>query len=830
MTIQSLNNDIEDAEAWLYYPTLAMSYTIRNMDIVYVLDGELEIKKEQDKYRLKRTDILLINPPISSYERALPPNVKFSPIKNCCFLLLRLSPLFISTAFEGKFPAFDCNSSSSSSDYSVLRSILAEIASEDTAEQKKGLMFYSRLYHLLHELKTHFVFKNKGLYETREEEKRRMMINSYIKKNFREPISLKEVANVLSFTPQYFSKYFKKLFGVNFHSYLTQYRLGTAMKELTHTDKSITAIAYDNGFPNLPAFIKEIKNTVKQTPTLYRRTYQAQAKEHEKINKTDQELHYICPKWAPDKQTSSYGETIDQVKENNNISVDTKNAVYLKKFWQEIINLGFVNDFEKYDFINHIKLIQNEVSFRYARFQGLFGKSMLSLDKISDYSFTKINRAIDFLVSVNLLPFIELGFKPAKINKDVNTYVFKNDDENELTSIEKYEDIIDRFLKNAVNRYGLIEVSKWRFEYWEPRDRGQFIYNDINTYVDQFGRIKRAIKKIVPDAKIGGPGLFSILNTDFEHIGKLIKKLKAKNSLPDFFSYYVFHFFSSMEDIAGARKIKENRVLLTKDELAKRIIEMQKNIEESLKGKENENGYGIQDPLLYITEWNLDFTGRDLIHDSLYKASFLIQNLLDVINSVDAIAYWLASDISAEYVDSDGILFGGPGLITRDGVRKPSFFAYKFLSNLGEKLLAKGDGYIITMKSMDEFVIILLNYKYISTEFRLIEKLRYATESNIEYLENYEKRSLFLEIINIYPGRYKVCEYILNSWNGSIYDKWIDLSITKKLQKKEIEWLERTCFPDLKIDFLDAKDSLKFTREIEPNEIRMLEISRVYNE
>jgi beta-xylosidase/AraC-like DNA-binding protein len=818
-------DEIEDAGAWLCHPNQSLIYALGDMAIIFVLDGELEIKKDRDIRKLGKADIILINPPSTGYERSFVRQIGICPIGDCYFLLLKISTFFLSTVFVGNIPVFDCDSSKRTADYGVLRSILAEIASSDTAEKQKGMMFYSRLYHLLEELKSHFIVQE---VETSngpgEDAKRREIIYSYIQKHFRDPISLDDVANILSFTPQYFSKYFKRMFGATFHSYINRLRLEGSLKELSGTDKSVTAIAYDNGFPNLAALIQEMKDTVKQTPSAYRKAHQIESRE---IDSSQGDVFQtIDPELVKDKLSPFIAANENILNTPKTISVDAHSGNPFEKPWQEVINLGFATDFEKLEFIQQIKLLQNEVLFRYARFQGLFGRSMLSVNGTVEYSFAKIDRVIDFLYSVHLLPFIELGFKPAKINKNTHTLVFNKDDEIDSFSIEEYEKIIDGFLKHTINRYGMEEVSHWQFEYWEARDDRQLLLdNDIGTYIDQFSRIKGIIKKIVPRARVGGPGLSMVRPVEAEYFDTLYKGLEAKKSLPDFFSCCIFHS-GSLDEPNGNREEQKPLVLFAKDEIVKKISEI-KECGAKLYGKKADAYSGSAERFLYITEWNFDFSCRNLIHDSLFKASFIIKNSIDAINNIGVLAYWLASDISAEYTDSDAPLFGGPGLVSRNGIRKPAFFAYQFLSKLGGRLLSKGDGYIITAKSDDEFAIILFNYKYITSRIRFMEQLWYISGNLADYLEDVEKCSFSVEIRNINSGRYKIRQHILNSYHGSVYDTWMGLSAVQNLQSSETEWLERACFPNLQINFLTAKGSLAIDYELEPNEVRLLEISRI---
>jgi xylan 1,4-beta-xylosidase len=229
----------------------------------------------------------------------------------------------------------------------------------------------------------------------------------------------------------------------------------------------------------------------------------------------------------------------------------------------------------------------------------------------------------------------------------------------------------------------------------------------------------------------------------------------------------------------------------------------------------------------FVTEWNIDFSCRSVIHDDLLKAPFIIQNSIDVMGNINVLSYWLASDISAEYTDSDAPFFGGAGLISRHGIRKPAFFAFQFLSQLGKKLLAKGDGYIITAKSEHEFIAILFNYKYIGNRLSLVKQFWDIPGNISEYLEDQKNCFCSLEICNVTAGRYMLRQHILNSCHGSAYDAWIGLSAINNPRPNETSWLEQTCVPDLKITFLEAKENIRIDCELEPNEVRLFEISLI---
>src|SRR5690606_35186766 len=96
-------------------------------------------------------------------------------------------------------------------------------------------------------------------------------ILDYIESNFREPLTLEEIASTQFITVSYLSKFFKKQTGKSFSQYLNKVRLAHAVDELINTNKSITRIALDNGFPNLAAFNRVFNEKHQEKPVEYRK-------------------------------------------------------------------------------------------------------------------------------------------------------------------------------------------------------------------------------------------------------------------------------------------------------------------------------------------------------------------------------------------------------------------------------------------------------------------------------------------------------------------------------------------------------------------------------
>lgn len=96
-------------------------------------------------------------------------------------------------------------------------------------------------------------------------------IIEYINQNYREKITLDDVAQEVGFSSQYLSKYFKNITGYSFIQYLLKVRLEHALKDMMNKNLSVTDAAYDNGFMNVKSFITTCKKAYGVTPGHYKK-------------------------------------------------------------------------------------------------------------------------------------------------------------------------------------------------------------------------------------------------------------------------------------------------------------------------------------------------------------------------------------------------------------------------------------------------------------------------------------------------------------------------------------------------------------------------------
>ncbi|MGN0607257.1 MAG: helix-turn-helix domain-containing protein [Oscillospiraceae bacterium] len=92
----------------------------------------------------------------------------------------------------------------------------------------------------------------------------------YIQNNFRENITVRQLADSVHLSQSYFMALFRKSVGFSAIEYILHYRINYACKRLTDTSENISDIAYDSGFRNLSNFNRQFMKIMGCTPIQYK--------------------------------------------------------------------------------------------------------------------------------------------------------------------------------------------------------------------------------------------------------------------------------------------------------------------------------------------------------------------------------------------------------------------------------------------------------------------------------------------------------------------------------------------------------------------------------
>ncbi len=107
----------------------------------------------------------------------------------------------------------------------------------------------------------------------REESSQIKAARQYIDVNYANNVTLKELAEMSGYNPNYFSTLFKKQVKVSFNEYLMRRRLDAAKERLENSAETIESIAREIGYNDIKHFNEIFKKNVSLKPSEYRKLY-----------------------------------------------------------------------------------------------------------------------------------------------------------------------------------------------------------------------------------------------------------------------------------------------------------------------------------------------------------------------------------------------------------------------------------------------------------------------------------------------------------------------------------------------------------------------------
>ena len=93
----------------------------------------------------------------------------------------------------------------------------------------------------------------------------------YILDHISNNLSVREVADHVHLSPEYFTKLFKKETGQNIKNYIMQQKVDAAKDLLDHSEIPVSLVALELGYTNFSHFTQMFKKFENMTPSEYRK-------------------------------------------------------------------------------------------------------------------------------------------------------------------------------------------------------------------------------------------------------------------------------------------------------------------------------------------------------------------------------------------------------------------------------------------------------------------------------------------------------------------------------------------------------------------------------
>lgn len=333
------------------------------------------------------------------------------------------------------------------------------------------------------------------------------------------------------------------------------------------------------------------------------------------------------------------------------------------------------------DSLSQLKTAADELGFRYVRFHAVFHDVLGTVKKGPDgaitYDWTKLDQLYDRLLAMGVKPFVELGFTPeAMKTSDLTIFYWKGNTSH--PQFGPWANLIDAFVRHVRARYGEAEVRSWFFEVWnEPNLDGFWEKADQKVYFDLFALTSKTIKAIDPALRVGGPS-----TAGAAWVPEFLAYCKANGAAVDFVTTHTYGVDGGFLDENG---VADTKLSPSPDAVIGDVRKVRKEIEAS----------AFPGLPLYFTEWSTSYTPRDLVHDSYHSAAYILAKLKGVKGIVQGMSYWTFSDLFEEPGPPSKPFEGGFGLMNPQGIRKPAWFAYKYLDALRGSEIPSADSQVL---------------------------------------------------------------------------------------------------------------------------------------
>lgn len=241
-----------------------------HIEIIYILDGHLDIEINNSLFQLEKDQLIVISP------REI--HSTSTKTGNKAILLQIPYDILETNLPDVKNLHFECNpymkDSEEINEQNNIKNIL-KIFSQIYKEKPLGykLKLNSLTFDLLFILVNKFSISLSQLKVKKTDRylDRLELIIKYVKKHYMEDISLDDISSEAGLNPEYFSRFFKKYMGTTFLKYLNSIRLQHFYTDLTNSDCSITKLIEKNGFTNYKMFMKLFKDIYVYTPSEIRK-------------------------------------------------------------------------------------------------------------------------------------------------------------------------------------------------------------------------------------------------------------------------------------------------------------------------------------------------------------------------------------------------------------------------------------------------------------------------------------------------------------------------------------------------------------------------------
>lgn len=473
----------------------------------------------------------------------------------------------------------------------------------------------------------------------------------------------------------------------------------------------------------------------------------------------------------------------------------------LNTMFNACVGAGRANEGLRADWQQQLAYVRKECGFKYIRMHGLLCDDMGVYKEDNkgnpEYNYMYVDALFDYLESIGMKPFVELGFMPSALASGNQTIFWWRGNVTPPKDYKKWSDLIKNLVQHFTKRYGAAEVKTWYFEVWnEPNLSPGFWTGTQQDYFKLYKYTAEAIKSVNEHYRVGGPA-----TAGAAWIPQMITYCHQNKVPIDFISTHAYGVNQGFLDEYG-----NAGTILSKDPMSVSgdVIRAHKQITESK----------MPGLALHFTEWSASYTPADPIHDSYQEAPYVLEKLKQVGNAANSMSYWVFTDIFEEPGPRFTPFHGGFGMLTIQGINKPVFYAYHFLNQLGKIELKNNDSESWACKDSSGNIQVLA-WNFTNTLPDSINDQQYYMRD----LPAKPKGTLKIEIKNVPEGKYALNIYKVGYRSNDAYTTYLSMGAPSQLDRQEVAQIKKqNDGSPMAREIVTIKKNIPFSKELSLHE------------
>ena len=450
----------------------------------------------------------------------------------------------------------------------------------------------------------------------------------------------------------------------------------------------------------------------------------------------------------------------------------------------------------------------------YIRFHGIYNDEMMIYNEDAAgepfFNFQYFDELFDYLEEKGIRPIFEVSFTPTLLKSNEATVFWWKGNISPPRDYEKYARMVKATILHAVDRYGLREVERWKFEIWnEPSLYTLFWKGNFEQYMALYEILSKTIKSVSDRIMVGDPSSPGYEQEKAPWLEEFLAEC-AKRGLPvDFISAHPYPTDFPADTDGNTKMV---------------YSDPQRSIRDMQYAKDCLQKSAYPHAEIHLTEWNSSPSPRDLVHDTAFMAPFIIDNNIKAMALTDTLGFWTFTDVFEENAAGSSLFHGGFGMFNYQGIKKPSYYAYQFLHRLQGEIRAQGEQYILTDDG-ETLRLLVWNYCHYTPE------MQNATRQVISLYNRYDgvfkEKSLDVDCdLRLQQGKYKITCFSLDREHGSAYDLWLKNGAIEGMTEEEIDWLRHGSEPARSIEVREC-DRFERHLQLPPHGVWLVELRKL---